>query len=76
MSLLQRIKRFKLYVVKTSKLTLFLLGNIDKAIRISVNVRIKHGFLMKISHFHEIYIAPSAFLIVASLMGLSMQTLK
>ena len=31
---------------------------------------------MNISHFHEIHIAPSAFLIVASLMGLSMQALK
>ena len=29
MSLLQLIKRFKLYVVKTRKLTLFSLGNID-----------------------------------------------
>ena len=30
---------------------------------------------MNISHFHEIYIAPRAFFFVASLMGLSMQTL-
>ena len=76
MSLLQLIKRFKLHVVKTGKLTPFSLGNIDKPIRISVIVRIKHGLSMNISHFHEIYIAPSAFFFVASLMGLSMQTLK
>ena len=31
---------------------------------------------MNSTHFHEIYIAASAFFIVASLMGLSMQTLK
>ena len=31
---------------------------------------------MNSTHFHEIYIAPRAFFIVANLMGLSMQTLK
>ena len=76
MSLLQLIKRFKLHVVKTSKLTLFSLGNIDQPTRISVNVRIKHSFSMNITHVHEIHIAPSAFFFVASPMGLSMQTLK
>ena len=76
MSLLELIKRFKLHVVKTSKLTLFSWGTIHKTARISVNVRIKHGFSMNITHFHEIHIAPSAVFFVASLMGLSMQTLK
>ena len=31
---------------------------------------------MNISHFHEIYIAPSAFFFVASLIVLGIQTLK
>ena len=76
MSLLQLRKRFKLHVVKTRELTLFSFGNIDLPTRISGNVRIKHVFSMNITHFHEVYIAPSAFFFVASLMGLSMETLK
>ena len=31
---------------------------------------------MNSTHFHEIYIAPSAFLIADSLMGLSIQTMR
>ena len=31
---------------------------------------------MNITHFHEVYIAPSAFLFVASLMVLGIQTVK
>ena len=54
MSLLQLIKRFKLHVVKTSKQTLFTLGNIDQTTRICVNVRIKHVFSKNFTQFHQI----------------------
>ena len=48
-------KASKLHVVKQLKLTLFSWGNIDYTTRISVNVRIKHMFSMKFTHFHEIF---------------------
>ena len=61
LSLLQLIKRFKLYVVKQHELTLFSFGNIDLHTRLSVNVRIKHVFSMNFTHFHEIILQQEFF---------------
>ena len=56
LSLIQLIKRFKLHVLTTRKLTLFSWRKIDWTTRISVKVRINHCFSMNFTHFFEVYL--------------------
>ena len=58
-SLIELLKRFRPYIVKNHKLTLFSLGNFDQTTRISAQLRYKHVSSMKLSYFFEVFLQQS-----------------
>ena len=56
LQLLQLIKRCKMHVLKTRKLTLFSYGHIDLTTRISATVPFQYVFPINVTGFLEVYL--------------------